>query len=306
MSYLYHNKKIFETYIINNNYNWVIIEHYEGHTSNFGCKKGTKNINPYFIVIDVDNGKEFIAMYIKDNCYTLLNIEDIDKIKEQNTSWFLCNNGYIASNINCNQIYLHQYIMNYWGQGKGQLSIDHINRNKLDNRRDNLRITSQSIQNSNKDKANRKENAQDLPEGITQNMLPKYVYYCTEILNKNKPNQYTREFFRIEKHPKLNKKCISSSKSIKVTAIEKLKQVIEIINKLENNIDIENENKLPKYISIINHKNDINKKHLLYERRIDNQRQSMKMTFNTDNEINDILKLFSEKVFEKYNYQILE
>lgn len=288
--------------------NVEIINSIKGNDIKKGCTSGKTNINHCYIVQNLDNDKQYVIMKLSNTDeYTIINIEDADRILDCNVSWYKHKaTGYVVASINSKHVYLHQYIMNYWGQGKGQLSIDHINRNKLDNRRDNLRITSQSIQNSNKDKANRKENAQDLPEGITQNMLPKYVYYCTEILNKNKPNQYTREFFRIEKHPKLNKKCISSSKSIKVTAIEKLKQVIEIINKLENNIDIENENKLPKYISIINHKNDINKKHLLYERRIDNQRQSMKMTFNTDNEINDILKLFSEKVFEKYNYQILE
>ena len=82
MNYNEHNKKNLETYIENNSLNWVIIENYEGHISNSGCKSGTKNINPYCVVIDVDYGNEFIAMHINNNCYTLLDINDIYNIFE--------------------------------------------------------------------------------------------------------------------------------------------------------------------------------------------------------------------------------
>ena len=63
----------------------------------------------------------------------------------------------------------------------------------------------------------RKKTAKELPEGITQNMLPKYVVYYKECYNKEK-NLY-REFFKIEKHPKI-KKPINSSKSNKKTIKE--------------------------------------------------------------------------------------
>ena len=96
------------------------------------------------------------------------------------------------------QIYLHQYLMNLWGQGKGTVSIDHINRDKLDNRLQNLRYASSSLQNSNMDKKNRQYNAQELPPGITQDMLPKYVYYSKEILHKGTDKEYARDYFRIE------------------------------------------------------------------------------------------------------------
>lgn len=47
-------------------------------------------------------------------------------------------NEYISCKLNqCNKmLYIHQIIMNLYGQGKGinNLSVDHINRDPLDNR----------------------------------------------------------------------------------------------------------------------------------------------------------------------------
>ena len=49
----------------------------------------------------------------------------------------------------------------------------------------------------------RKTSAQPLPEEINENMIKKYVTYNKECYNKEK-NMY-RDFFRVEKHPKLDK-----------------------------------------------------------------------------------------------------
>jgi hypothetical protein len=89
----------------------------------------------------------------------------------------------------------------------------------------------------------RKQNAQELPEGITHNMMKKYVYYCQEYYDKEQTKK--REFFRVEKHPKL-KKSWSTTKSTKVTIMEKLAQankMVEDLDKideetLENNLKV--------------------------------------------------------------------
>jgi len=61
------------------------------------------------------------------------------QIKKYKTSWYFSNNGYVTGTINGKNIYFHQYLLNYHGNGKGQNSIDHINRNKLDNRLENFK-----------------------------------------------------------------------------------------------------------------------------------------------------------------------
>jgi len=89
----------------------------------------------------------------------------------------------------------------------------------------------------------RKQNAQELPEGITQNMMKKYVYYCQEYYDKEQTKK--REFFRVEKHPNL-KKSWATTKSTKVTIMEKLAQankMVEDLDKideetLENNLKV--------------------------------------------------------------------
>jgi len=83
-------------------------------------------------------------------------------------------------------------------------------------------------------KKERKKNAIKLPDGIEQNMLFKYVVYYKECYNRDK--QLYREFFRVEKHPKLLKPW-TTSKSNKVPILNKLKEANKIVKNLENNIE---------------------------------------------------------------------
>jgi len=77
----------------------------------------------------------------------------------------------------------------------------------------------------------RKHNARPLPKGLTQEMLPKYVVYYHECYNKER--QLFREFFKIEKHPKLVKPIIGS-KSNKFTWQQKLEMIKERLQKLND------------------------------------------------------------------------
>lgn len=65
----------------------------------------------------------------------LIDIDDYDKIKKY--KWCISHDGYVVGTLeNKKQVKLHRYIMNC----PNELVVDHINHNKLDNRKSNLRI----------------------------------------------------------------------------------------------------------------------------------------------------------------------
>lgn len=83
------------------------------------------------------------------------------------------------------------------------------------------------------DKRERKQNAQMLPPGITQSMLKKYVVYYREMMKLKTGKEQQREYFKVESHPKLDKPWVSS-KSIKISVMEKLEHANQIVAGLEN------------------------------------------------------------------------
>jgi hypothetical protein len=94
--------------------------------------------------------------------------EDLEKIKTRN--WSAVTGGkYIGCCIIIENVrktlYLHNFVMNrliFPGRGAKE-SIDHINRDGLDNRKENLRLVSQTQQNINQKTRSR---TAILPEGI--------------------------------------------------------------------------------------------------------------------------------------------
>ena len=78
-------------------------------------------------------------IYVIDNGYQIeIDKEDAEKISKYR--WRIDEStGYVYSDFGGIKVYLHRYIMNVHDK-KTNLVIDHINRNKKDNRRANLRI----------------------------------------------------------------------------------------------------------------------------------------------------------------------
>jgi len=121
--------------------------------------------------------------------------EDLDKI--QGKSWHHSSNAYISYGTifegKRKQCYLHNVIMNRLGfPGKGSKeTVDHINRNGLDNRKENLRILTQSEQNLNQSKKSR---SIQLPEdsGLTAEGIPKHIWYVKA--NGNHGDRFAIEF----------------------------------------------------------------------------------------------------------------
>lgn len=157
-------------------------------------------------------------------------------------------------------------------------------------------------------KRNRKSNAIKLPDGITENMIPKYVVYYKECYNKEK--KLYREFFKIEKNPSIkSNKIYTSSKSNKISILDKLEQIKTILLNIETEeIDPEISNTdpslniqeitLPKYISL---KQTDSKYFFIYDKKKGANRETIKMSCNSYLTISQNLELFLKKIDEKYN-----
>jgi hypothetical protein len=215
-------------------------------------------------------------------------------------TWFKLQNGYIMGSTN---LYIHQIITGCYGNGKGtkNVSVDHIDQDPLNNTLENLRIATRKQQEQNTKgikegtKRERKQNAKDLPEGITQEMMKKYVVYYHEWLDKEHTKK--REFFKVEKHPKLDK-IWTTTKSEKVSIQDKLNQANKVVDDLENNIYPEKEGiQLPKYVSLVNMRD---KQHLVFEKRIEKKRLGLKMVLPDEYDLQYQLDILNEKIKEKY------
>jgi len=307
MIYIFQKKNIkmekIKEFIENSHLDYDILNYYNGHEATKGCKSGKDNINPYALVFDKEKEEKYYILELSNTNYTLISHENINAVKKYNTSWSLAKNGYVVGFIEGKKLYLHQYLLNYHGNGKGQKSIDHINQNKLDNRLENLRIVEQSIQNINRGKMARKSSAQELPHMISNVELPKYVYYCKEILHKETDKETFRDFFRIEKHPNLEKSCVSTTKSMKVSILEKLNEAKKILIDLDNK-EFKKIKKNPDYVQLNECKRNKNNFNFIFDKRLNGERQNLKLSFNKNKDKNVIYEDFRKKIKEKYNYDI--
>ena len=128
------------------------------------------------------NGKEYVLGHVisNDKEYVfIIDKEDYDKVSKY--SWHITSN-YMSTSFNHNgkhkALYLHNLVMNRDAfHGKGQTeSIDHINRIGFDNRKENLRLISQSEQNINQVKKKRNVT---LPStcGLMPEDIPRHIWY---------------------------------------------------------------------------------------------------------------------------------
>ena len=310
INYVFKNKNIYdlrrENIEIQHTYhdkikdNYDIIEHKIGHYNTYGVSAYSLK-NPLWKIKD-NNNLVWLMYCEKDTICRLcpISYQKILDFEKENTklTFYKHSNGYIGTSFK--NLYIHQIITSCHSNGKGtkNVSVDHIDQNPLNNCFSNLRIADRKTQEQNSKgikegtKRNRKKTTKPLPEGITQDMMPKYVYYCKECYNKEK--DLWREFFRIEKHPK-QEKIISSSKSSKLTILEKLEQIKEKLYNLDNDIVVERE--LPPYYTIQNFRKA---PHLTFDRRIDDKRYNLKMKMKENKSLKEELERFNKKLNKKY------
>lgn len=95
---------------------------------------------------------DYISGYDINNNEFMISTEDLLKVKQY--YWGKNSRGYFHSTINGKHIMLHRFLFNL---SHSNINVDHINHNKSDNRRDNLRIcnAAQNLCNSKLNKRNK-------------------------------------------------------------------------------------------------------------------------------------------------------
>jgi hypothetical protein len=280
-----------------------VLEYIPGHKPTYGRDAYTMKNPIWRVRID---GEEVLLMLCEpDNQICKLCPEsysillDYEKRIDKKLSWCIGQNGY-ASNSNIKHT-LHQVITECYGNGKGtgNVSVDHINRDRLDNRKTNLRVVGQEEQISNSSgviagtKRKRNSCAKQLPDGITQDMLKKYVVYLSEVYDKTTGK--TREFFRVENHPNASKDY-ASSKSEKVSIIDKLKEANKIADDLDHGIVPEvKEKKFPAGMYLTK-----DNQHLKFDKRIGSKKYNAVKKLPSDYNLDEEIQIMIDRVKTKY------
>lgn len=271
----------------------------EGKCKTFG-KSAKIMKNPMWKVGDI------YYMYCEADRLVKLDETALQKLREFETennvqlTYYIQKSNYCMSNPVLH--YIHQIIMNCYGNGKGTkyISVDHIDKDTLNNCYSNLRIASRKEQEQNSKgiqdgtKRARKINAKPLPDGITQDMLPKYVVYYKQCYNKQ--NQSYREYFQIEKHPKQTS-IIASTKSQKVSIFQKLDEIKQKLECLEKGDKLPQYKTLPVGFSI---RQSRGSPHLVYELRSQEKRYNLRMKLKSTDELTDVFDKFKENLISKY------
>ena len=171
------------------------------------------------------------------------------------------------------------------------------------------------------DKRERKQTAQILPQGITHNMMKKYVVYYREMVYLKNGKRIPREYFKVESHPKLARPWVTS-KSSKISLLEKLNDANEYVLKLSASAsasdpvsDPASAIELPKYtmMRIVRDTPTATIRSLVYDRKdnLNGFRWTCSHTFScptlppTPSAVSLALQHLSDKLREKYGVDLL-
>ena len=195
--------------------------------------------NPITYIHVKYNGLEYTIIKIQNYdsyVYGVIDKDDFPKVKEY--SWHFTSNAYLSYTTRVDgkykAVYLHNIVMDRLEHpGKGATeTIDHINRNGLDNRKENLRLISQTEQNLNQ---KRKGRTAVLPTGLKAEDIPKHIWYI-------KPNGHHGERFGIDfKTENIKWKTTSSTKISLEDKLKAAKEQLQEYYKLYPHLNPENE-----------------------------------------------------------------
>jgi hypothetical protein len=184
--------------------------------------------NVHYIEVEY-NEKRYIIGDIINSLYKTAFVIDKDMYKDvKDYRWHRTSNNYISFSLTDEgkkkEMYLHNFVMgkiDFPGKGAKE-TVDHINHIGFDNRKENLRIVTQSEQNTNQ--KTRLRNI-TLPEGceIIPEDIPRHIWYI-------KANGAHGDRFAIEF--KTESLCWKTRSSRKISLKEKLHQAKEKLQEL--------------------------------------------------------------------------
>ena len=145
-------------------------------------------------------------IYCHPGTYTIVDMDRVVDISQAGV-WSIMSNGYPGIHTynakgKRTMMSLHEFLFSNTENPK---RIEHINKDPLDNRLQNLRLITRTQQNFHRPKCSRRKDARPLPEGLTQFDLPKYIVYVEDIQRKKLAGggiqEIHRAYFRITDHP---------------------------------------------------------------------------------------------------------
>ena len=122
--------------------------------------------DPSRVVVDGNNAEIIITDRLDTViCRAIIDAEDADLVKP--FRWTMNGNGYVRTFINgTSPTYLHRFVLGYSGKNE----VDHIDRNKLNNKKVNLRVVDRSM-----NRCNRNNNPCDLNNSRTYKIKKPYL-----------------------------------------------------------------------------------------------------------------------------------
>ena len=123
--------------------NKKVIKRYENLKYNLVCSCGCENHQRYK-TNRYEIKENYIIMYDFKNREFYISLEDLDKVLK--LTWYVREDFNTVTNAQ-NSISLHRYLLDV---NSSNLDVDHINHNRLDNRRENLRVVNRVQNNRNK------------------------------------------------------------------------------------------------------------------------------------------------------------
>jgi hypothetical protein len=197
---------------------------------------------------------------LKNNKKETVNHVRVDKDTYDNLNKFkwCLSKGYACSTINGKNVYMHRYLFNSIPKN---YVIDHINNNKLDNRKENIRIATRS---QNSQNMHKKQNASSKYYGVTYHDK-KYIPSINNVyLGRYKNEDEAAKIYDIYSYLTYGKDAhtnniISYEDAIKYT-IEDLKPIKYIKPELPLNIFKDEKNNGKYYIAISHNKSKYKKR----------------------------------------------